>query len=83
MTAAVLVLLGLLATALGSLWAADFRAVVTRLHHRQLAERAGLPPHLRRATPPPATPTAQRALGVLLALLGLTLLLTGAYALAP
>ncbi|MFJ9458289.1 hypothetical protein ACIRST_24765 [Kitasatospora sp. NPDC101447] len=81
MSTVVLVLLGLLTTALGSLWAADFRGIVTRLHRRQLAERAGLPPHLRRAAPPPTAPAAQRALGALLALVGLTLLLTGLHTL--
>ncbi|WP_392667076.1 hypothetical protein [Streptomyces sp. LN785] len=81
--AVTLVLLGLLALGIGSLWAADFRAVASRLYHRQVRGRQGMPPRLRRVTPPPTHPSVQRGLGAVLAMVGCVFVVGGVCALMP
>ncbi|MDH6523265.1 hypothetical protein M2163_000230 [Streptomyces sp. SAI-135] len=83
MAALVLIALGLLALNFGVLWAMDYRGMVTRLHQLLSAERDQLPQRLRRITLPPAQPADQRVAGVLLAVLGLVLAVTGVRALMP
>ncbi|WP_377273135.1 hypothetical protein [Peterkaempfera sp. SMS 1(5)a] len=75
--AVVVVVLGAVASGAGLAWAADFRAVMTRLHNRQVAERASLPPRLRWLAPHPVRPAVQRLLGALLALVGCLFIVAG------
>ncbi|MFF7459350.1 hypothetical protein [Kitasatospora sp. NPDC008115] len=74
-----LVVLGLAAVVFGLLWAADHRGMVTRRHARHLEERSRLPAALRRLAPAPPRPGAQRATGLLLAVVGCALVATGAH----
>ncbi|MFF4806207.1 hypothetical protein ACFY1U_48910 [Streptomyces sp. NPDC001351] len=83
MAALVLTAFGLLALNFGVLRAMDYRGMATRLHHLLSAERDQLPQRLRRITPSPAQPAAQRATGALLTVVGLVFAVTRVRALMP